>query len=352
MSSHLGTQFNGLILESNNDDLLFKHNVSSKVPVETNIPINDLSCQTINVGYSIQSDNPKKINDAIQSGEYKVKKVLLSKSYDCTLRGELKNDHIHHWKTSEDVLPFKKVFFSGTNHDEIANNFDFWNKQIFVMDKIISHWASKTSYSGSFASSSVSLNMEEYDILFNDSSYDSYIKYKTNTCEELLRILKAESEEPLISIPKYESATCFNIPWNSFNKRTLMDLMVSVSGINNSPKVKPREGKNYISTLSKDDQSDPDYSPDDFAYTVYETVNFKASNYVRILNNVFIDAFEPIDGVPTLLQLVFLTDFFFEMKQDGDDEDAKPLTGCSTCKTTLYNPSDMVYKPTESFLKI
>jgi hypothetical protein len=203
MAGQLGTQFNGLIVETK-EELLFKNNVSPKGPVETNVVTNDLASQTINIGYSIQSDNPTRINKAIQSGKYKVKKVLLTKGYDCTLRGELKNEHIHYWKTSDDVLPFKKVIYSGTKSNEISNNFELWNAQLLIMDKIISQWASKTSYSGSFASSLVSLNMSEYDILFSDptSENDNYIRYKTNTCEELLRVLKAESGLPLVYIPK------------------------------------------------------------------------------------------------------------------------------------------------------
>lgn len=372
MSGQIGTQFKGLIIETK-EELLFKNNVSPKGLVETNVVTNDLASQTINIGYSIQSVNPNKINDAIQSGKYNVKKVLLTKSYDCTLRGELKNGHVHYWKTSDDVLPFKKVIYSGRRPDEISTNYGLWNGQLLLMDKIISRWASKTSYSSSFASSLVSLNMGEYDIFFSDptSENDNYIKYKTNTCEELLRVLKAESGLPLVYIPKYEAATCFHMPWTCFNKRTLLDLMISVSGINNSPRAKPRDGENYVSTLChyvpgatgatgatgghsdcENYCDDTEYSPNDFAYTVYETTNPTASNYIRIMNNVFIDAFEPINDVPTLLQLVFFTDFFFEMKQEEDPENYES-DDCERTKPVLYNPDVMVSAPLEasSFLK-
>lgn len=347
MSGQLGTQFKGLIVETK-EELLFKNNVSPKGPVETNVATNDLASQTINIGYSILSENPNKINKAIQSGKYNVKKVLLTKTFDCTLRGELKEDgddkHIHYWKTSDDVLPFKKVFYSGTKLNEISNNFELWNAQLSVMDKIVSNWASKTSYSGSFASSLVSLNMNDYDIIFSDPSENETIKYKVNTCEELLRVLKVESGLPLVNIPKYEATSCFHMPWTSFNKRTILDLMISVKGINNSPSAKPRDGDDYISTLC--DTSD-ESNANECAYTVYETINTTASNYIRIMNNVIVDAFEPIDDVPTLLQLVFYTDFFFEMKQEEDPE----TDDCERIRK-LYNPDTMVSPPLESsFLK-
>jgi hypothetical protein len=349
MSGQLGTQFKGLIVETK-EELLFKNNVSPKGPVETNVPTNDLASQTINIGYSILSEDPNKINKAIQTGKYNVKKVILTKSFDCTLRGELKeendNKYICYWKTSDDVLPFKKVIYSGTKPNEISNNFQLWNAQLLIMDKIISNWASKTSYSGSFASPLVSLNMGDYDIIFSDpSSENETIKYKVSTCEELLRVLKTESGLPLVYIPKYEATTCFHMPWTSFNKRTILDLMISVKGINNSPVAKPRDGENYTSTLHNPDETE--YVVNENAYTVYETINPTASNYIRIMNNVFVDAFEPINDVPTLLQLVFFTDFFFEMKQEEDPEDDE----CNS-SPTLYNPDTMVSPPLESsFLK-
>ena len=350
MSGQLGTQFRGLILE-NKEELLFQNNVSPKGPVETNVPTNDLSSQTINIGYSILSETPARINKAIQTGKYNVKKVLLTKSYDCTLRGELTNGHIHSWKTSEDVLPFKKIIYSGTKPGHISNNFDLWNRQLEVMNKIITRWASTTSYSGAFASSLVSLNMGDYDIVFNDpSDPDNITKYKFNTCEELLRVLKAETGLPLVYIPKYEATSCFHMPWTSFNKRTLLDLMISVNGINNSPVAKSQYGDGFISTLCEDP---PNATPNanEGAFTAFETKNSTASNYIRVMNNVFVDAFEPIDDVPTLLQLVFSTDFFFELKPEDEEQDEptdEPTDDCGHASPPRYNPNTMVSSPLEA----
>ena len=342
MSGNLGTQFKGLVVESTNDVLL-KNNVANKAPVETNVVTNDLLSQTINIGYSIHSTDPTKVNKAIQSNKYKAKKVFLTKSMDCTIRGELQSGYVQFWKTSDDILPFRKIIYSGIKTNEVSNNFQLWNEQLAVMEKIISNWASKTAYSGSFVSSLVSLNMSEYDITFNDPTTEKVTRYKTNTCEELLRILKIESGLPLVNISSYDSTTCSHVPWTAFNKKTLHDLMVSVNGIVNSPKAVPRDGENYISTLPTPPSSG--YSPDEFAYNVYETANYTASNYIRLMHTVFVDAFEPIDDVPTLLQLVFYTDFFFEMKPE---EEPVYGTGGSITKPTLYNPDIMVKAPLES----
>jgi hypothetical protein len=349
MSGQLGTQFRGLILETK-EELLFENNVSPKGAVETNVPTNDLSSQTINIGYSILSENPAKINKAIQMDKYNVKKVLLTKSYDCTLRGTLTEDkHIHSWKTSDDVLPFKKTIYSGTKPGHISSNFDLWNRQLEVTNKVITRWASTTSYSGSFASSLVSLNMGDYDIVFSDSSDQSITKYKVNNCEELLRVLKVQSGLPLVYIPKYEATSCFHMPWTSFNKRTLLDLMISVNGVVNSPVAKSQYGDNFTSTLCEPpEDSNPDYA-NEGAYTAYETNNPTASNYVRIMNNVFVDAFEPVDDVPTLLQLVFFTDFFFELKQEDEHHDeTDSADDCDKAAPTRYNPDTMVSAPLEA----
>jgi hypothetical protein len=130
--------------------------------------------------------------------------------------------------------------------------------------------------------------------------------------------------------------------------------MTSVNEIINSPKAKPRDGENYVSTLctgttgstGSTGSIDPDYSPNEYAYTVYETVNFKACNYVRIMNSVFIDAFEPIDDVPTLLELIFYTDFFFALKPDVEPEYIEE--DCEITNLPRYNPDIMVKTPLES----
>jgi hypothetical protein len=192
--------------------------------------------------------------------------------------------------------------------------------------------------------------MGDYDIVFNDPSDPANItKYKVNTCEELLRVLKVETGLPLVYIPKYEATSCFHMPWSSFNKRSLLDLMISVNGINNSPIAKPQYGDEFVSTLCETSSN-----PNDGAYTAYETNNPTASNYVRIMNNVFVDAFEPVDNVPTLLQLVFFTDFFFEMKPEDeehehdDEHDDEHEEHCENAAPTRYNPDKMVSAPREA----
>ena len=331
--------FDGFVAQAPKDKL-FLRNV---VPKSGDFEVADMIGQTINIGYGIKSLNPDIINRALEEEKVVIKQVDFTQYVDCTLIGELDENHnIPCWKVSNKYLN-KKVYpkSSDSNDSErgrVGNNLELYHQQLIVLEKTISNFSNLTAFSGGFASPVTSINMADYIIYLGiDENAEENLDYITPTVFPLVRFAKTQfSKKKLTTVPLYETATCFNVPWNRFNKIGIPDVLVSVGQIINNPKVEGENGVGYVSSI---DSSNPDVC------AVLKQCSFSPlkSNVVSLLFTVYVDPFventlvkdDKLVNVPHLLELNFLTTFYFNYdkscKDDSDD--------------TLYNPSQVVPQP-------
>jgi hypothetical protein len=244
-----------------------------------------------------------------------------------------KADQVDHWEINNQYLT-KKVFPAAKpdeiNPTEISDNIQLYQHQLVGLENTINNFLKKTIFPGGFASPISSVNLADYTIYLGaDENAEEDLEYKVNTFFPLIRFAKTQfGYKRLSTIPLFETATCFNIQWTRFNKIGVPDTLLSVGQLVNNPKVVGEDGVHFTSTIPRTEDCDcVEVDPAD-KNAVLKQTSFSPlkNNIVTLLFTVYVDPFAEntlVDekgellNVPHLLELNFLTTFFFDYEK-GD----------------------------------
>lgn len=320
-------------------DKLFYRNITP-APTEE-FCMADMTGQTINLGYGIKSLDPTLTNLAIERGKVITKEVSFVQYVDCSLR----SDSGEKWDVSNDYI--KKTV-------KVVDNLDLYNNQIDVMETAVSNFLKKTVFPGGFASTTSSFDMNKYFVYFGTDGYsEKNLKSKVNTFFPLIRTMKTQfSEERLATIPLYEVATCNHVTWNRYNKIGIPDALISVGQIIRYPPVSGSVGVGYgrpitsvtngSSPIDIGGESEDEVSVDVNAIIEQTYFNPVRTNIVSLLFTVYVDPFansissKDLIKVPHLLELNFLTTFYFDFDENNDKYN--PALSCPP----LEKPGDIL----------
>lgn len=353
----------------------------------SNVPVGDFTIplNTIELGYSIISMHPNKLNEIIKGSTGSLenfRKVSFTKQVNTSLVANSLNpefEPITKWSINTfPELSFSKTIYAGTDpFKNIATNKDLWYQQIAGLEEAVNNFLITTLYPNGYSSSRVNIRMGEYPIYEGISG----LKRQEVTCFNLLRQFKACSGKNLKIISKYENVACLDLNWTCYNKSTVGEVFVSVEQIVNNPMVDANSpyssdcgcveevncnDQNYYNSVApcatEDVSGTSTYFPCDQGYTghvhnknaetFYPYINNLSSNLVILKNTVYVDAFCENDTIyklnPYILQLDFYTEFYFQMVEKpevsaGDHE---------VCPNDIpWNPSPSVYVPQHPVLE-